>query len=447
MNLETKNFYKNLIRIVGPMALQNLITAAVSSADVIMLGKVNQTVLAASSLAGQIQFVLFLFFSGISSGLLMLCAQYWGKKDAHSIETIAGIAFKLSVSVGFIFGVAAFCFPRFLMKIFTNDENMILAGSQYLRWVAPSYFLLSISQVFEATFKSIERVKTVTAITFTTLGLNVILNAIFIFGLLGNPAMGIRGAAFATSIARGVEVLICVLIAARLKDIKIRLEIIFRKNAVLLRDFFHFSLPALGNELIWGAAFATYSVILGHLGEDIVAANSVVNVARNLASVVVFGIGYGGQILLGKEMGSGDLGVAERDASRLWRSAFWAGVVGGIVMIALKPVLPLLADLDSSALRLMNIMVYINSYSILGASVNTVFICGIFRAGGDSKFGFVIDTISMWAVSVPLGLLAWLAFKLPPIWVYFVLYLDEFEKMAIVIHHYRKKKWLRDITR
>ncbi|MCF0225109.1 MAG: MATE family efflux transporter, partial [Fibrobacter sp.] len=256
-----------------------------------------------------------------------------------------------------------------------------------------------------------------------------------------------RGAAVATSIARAVEVIICVVIASRLKEIKLRVEILFRKSGVLLKDFFHFSLPALGNEFIWGAAFATYSVILGHLGEDIVAANSVVNVARNLGSVVVFGIGYGGQILLGKEMGSGDLGLAERDASRLWRSAFLAGVAGGILMIILKPVLPLLADLNETSLKYLNYMVYMNAYSILGAAINTVFICGIFRAGGDSKFGFITDTIAMWAVSVPLGLLSWLVFKLPPIWVYFVLYLDEFEKMAVVIHHYRKKKWLRDITR
>ena len=206
-------------------------------------------------------------------------------------------------------------------------------------------------------------------------------------------------------------------------------------------------MPALGNELVWGGAFAMYSVILGHLGEDIVAANSVVSTLRQLCCVLCFGMAYGGAVVLGKTMGSGDLALAERNAKRLIFTTLASGLLGSVLIICLKPVLPFIAELSESAAHYRDLLVYINSFSIFGAAVNTVLICGIFRAGGDSKFGFIIDLISMWFVSVPLGLIAAFVLKLPPIWVYFILYLDEFEKMPIVIIHYLRKKWLRNITR
>jgi putative MATE family efflux protein len=442
-----KKFYRSLFVIVGPIALQNLITAAVSSADVIMLGFVGQTALAAASLAGQIQFVLMLFFTGISSGLIMLTSQYWGKRDTYSIETLAGIAFRLSCTAGLLFGSAAFFCPRLLMKIFTNDEALIDAGAQYLKFVSFSYFFMSVSQVFQGVLKSIEHVRIVTVMTFLALGLNILLNACFIFGFLFIPRMGIRGVALATSIARAVELALCIIVSFRIKDIRMRPSILLRKNSMLRRDFFHFSLPALGNEFVWGAAFAMYSVILGHKGEDIVAANSVTGVARNLGSVLCFGMAYGGAILLGKEMGGGSLEHAEKDASRLWKITVLAGILGGIVILLLRPLMYKVAVLTPEASRDMELLLYINSVSLAGAAVNTVLICGIFRAGGDARFGFILDSVIMWCVSVPLGLIAAFVLDLPPVTVYLVLYLDEFEKMPFVIHHYRKGSWLRNITR
>lgn len=444
---DIKRFYKSLFIIVTPIALQNLISAAVGSADVVMLGYVGQTALAAASLAGQVQFVLMLFFTGMSSGLIMLTAQYWGKNDTHSIETLAGIAFKLSCSAGFIFSAAAFFAPRAIMHVFTNEEQLIETGASYLRYVSLSYFFMSFSQVFQAVFKSIGRVATVTAITFTALGLNVALNACFIFGIAFFPRMGIMGVAIATAISRFVELLICLFVAGKVNEVKIRAEIITRKNKLLVADFFKFSLPALGNEFVWGAAFAMYSVILGHKGEDIVAANSVVSVARNLASILFFGMAYGGAILLGKEMGRGDLELAKKDASLLWKSTALAGLLASVIVLALRPAMLHIGSLNDTATEYLKMLLYINALSVFGASLNTVFICGIFRAGGDAKFGFIADTINMWFVSVPLGFIAAFVLNLSPVAVYFVLYLDEFEKVWFVIAHYKSGKWLKNITR
>lgn len=447
MTQEAKSFYKDLRNVVQPMAIQNLISSAVNSADVIMLGYIGQTAIAASSLAGNVAFILFMISTGLSSGLVMLGAQYWGKKDTEAIKTLLGIGLRICCSVEIIVACIAAFYPRILMLIFTKNEALIAEGCRYLRAASFSYVCLSFSQMFQAGFKSIERVKIVTITSTTSLFLNIGLNAVFIFGLLGVPKMGITGVGIATSIARFIEMVICFIYAGRQTDIKFSVTCVFRRNKLLTRDFFKYSLPAVGNELVWGSAFAMYSVIMGHLGEDIVAANSVVNTVRQLGSVLCFGMAYGGAIVVGKYMGAGDMAVAERNASRLARVTIFSGVLGAVLLICLYPVLPYIADLNETAAHYRNILLFINAYSLIGASINTVLICGIFRAGGDSKFGFVADIINMWCVSVPLGLLAAFVFKLPPLWVYFILFLDEFEKMPFVIHHYFKKGWLRNITR
>ncbi len=447
LNKEAKSFYKDLRNVVQPMAIQNLISSAVNSADVIMLGYIGQTAIAASSLAGNVAFILFMISTGLSSGLVMLGAQYWGKKDTEAIKTLLGIGLRICCTVEIIVALIAAFYPRILMLIFTKDPALIAEGCKYLRAASFSYVCLSFSQMFQAGFKSIERVKIVTITSTTSLFLNIGLNAVFIFGLFGLPKMGITGVGIATSIARFIEMIICFIYAGRQTDVKFSVACIFRRNKLLTKDFFRFSLPAVGNELVWGAAFAMYSVIMGHLGEDIVAANSVVNTVRQLGSVLCFGMAYGGAIVVGKYMGAGDMEVAERNASRLARITILSGVLGALLLLCTYPIIPYIADLNETAAHYRNVLLFINSYSLIGASINTVLICGIFRAGGDSKFGFIADTINMWCVSVPLGLIAAFVLKLPPLWVYFILFLDEFEKMPFVIRHYFKKGWLRNITR
>ena len=288
MNAITKDtsstFYKDMVRLALPIVLQNLITTAVSSADVVMLGFVNQTALAAGSLASQIMFILNLVYSGISSGIIMLAAQYWGKKDTRTIENIMGIGMRLSILISLVFFILAFFCPSLLMHIFTNDQTLLGPGKTYLRVVSFSYLFMSISQVYLCTMRAIERVIFATVVNGTALLLNIILNAVFIFGLFGAPQMGIAGVALATTIARFIELGLCMIDSLRFKTLRFRPAAIFQHQKVLFGDFMRYSLPAFGNEVSWGVAFSMYSVIMGHLGSDMVAANAVVVVARGLSS-------------------------------------------------------------------------------------------------------------------------------------------------------------------
>ena len=441
------SFSRNLLRLAVPIVLQNLVTTAVSSADVIMLGFVSQDALAAGSLASQIMFILNLVYSGISSGVIMLAAQYWGKQDTLTIERIMGIGMRISILISTVFFILAFFFPALLMRIFTNDMQLVSTGIPYLKIVSFSYLFMSISQVYLCTMRTIERVIFATAANASALLLNILLNAVFIFGLLGAPKMGIAGVALATTIARGIEFVICMLDALKFKTIRFRPSTIFERHKLLFVDFMKYSLPAFGNEVSWGLAFSMYSVIMGHLGSDIVAANAVVVVARNLGTVSCFGIANAGAILLGKSIGAGRMETVKTDASKFCKITFISGMIGGIFIFLLRPLFMNMADLTATAQGYLNIMLFINMYYVLGQAMNTAVICGVFRSGGDSKWGFICDTIDMWGYAVPMGFFTAFALKLPPMWVYFIICTDEFVKIPFVYKHYKSYTWLKNITR
>ena len=443
----SSSFNKDILRLAVPIVLQNIVTTAVNSADVIMLGFVGQDALSAGSLANQVMFILNLVYTGISSGIIMLAAQYWGKKDTKTIEHIMGIGMQLSMFISSMFFIMAFFFPHILMRIFTNDVNLITAGIPYLRMVSFSYLFMSFSQVYLCAMRSIERVNFSTVTNAVALILNIILNAVFIFGLFGAPKLGIIGVALATVIARGVEFTICVIDNFIPKAIHFHIKNVLEVNKILFFDFMKYSLPAFGNEIVWGVAFSMYSVIMGHLNSDIVAANAVVVVARNLGTVACFGIADAGAIILGKSIGSGNTDTIKSDSSRFVKITSISAILGGIVIFLLRPVFFSMTDLTPTAQSYLSIMLFINMYYIVGQAFNTAMICGVFRSGGDSKWGFFCDILDMWCYSVPLGFISAFVLKLPPMWVYFLICTDEFVKIPFVYKHYKSYKWLKNITR
>ena len=443
----SSSFNKDILRLAIPIVLQNIVTTAVNSADVIMLGFVGQDALSAGSLANQVMFILNLVYTGISSGVIMLAAQYWGKKDTKTIEHIMGIGMQLSMFISSMFFIMAFFFPHILMRIFTNDITLITEGIPYLRMVSFSYLFMSFSQVYLCAMRSIERVHFSTVTNAVALILNIIFNAVFIFGLFGAPKLGILGVALATVIARGVEFAICVIDNFIPKAIHFHIKNILEVNKILFFDFMKYSLPAFGNEIVWGVAFSMYSVIMGHLDSDIVAANAVVVVARNLGTVACFGIADAGAIILGKSIGSGNTDTIKSDSSHFVKITSMSAVVGGIVIFLLRPVFFTMADLTPTAQSYLSIMLFINMYYIVGQAFNTAMICGVFRSGGDSKWGFFCDIVDMWCYSVPLGFISAFVLKLPPMWVYFLICTDEFVKIPFVYKHYKSYKWLKNITR
>ena len=441
------DFYRQMFKLAIPIIIQNLLSAAVNSSDVIMLNYVGQSAISAVSLAANYSNILFMVYYGLGTGASLLCAQYFGKKNMQAIHAVEGIALRFSLAISALVALAAFTIPQRMLLLFTSDQELIAIGSSYIRIMGITYLCWGVTEIYLAILRSIGRVTISMALNMLAFGLNILLNAVFIFGLFGAPKLGVTGVAIATASSRLIQLIACVIVSLLSKDVKLNPIYMFIRSKTLLNDFIHLSLPALGNDLSWSVAFSMYSVILGHLGTEAVAANSLVTVVRNVGSVFCFAIASAGTILLGRVMGQGELEKSKSYASGMLKMTVVAGAVGGVIVLAVTPFVLRFASLNDTAMRYLKYMLLINSYYIMGSAVNTALIAGVFRAGGDTKFGLICDTIDMWVYAVPLGFFAAFVVKLPVLWVYFLLCTDEFVKWPWVIHHYRKGEWAKNITR
>lgn len=441
-------FYQKLKVLVLPITIQSFMLALVSATDAVMLGAVDQTSLSAVSLAGQIQFVLSLFISGISAGSGIMAAQYWGKQDAASIEAVMPIALRANLIFSGIFTVLAAAAPEMLMKIFASDAALIESGAQYLQAVALSYLLCGVSQIYLILLKNTGHAAISSRISSTAVVLNIILNAILIFGLLGFPALGIRGAAYATVCARLIELIWSYFETKRPERVHIIWGGMFRPTDRMLRaDFWRYTTPVLGAALVWGIAYVSYSVIMGHMGSDAVAANSITTIAKSLLSCLIRGVSGGAGVLIGNLLGAGELAKAREYGGRLTRMAIAVGVVTGGLLMLLSPLIVRFAPLTETAAHYLQYMLLFCGCNIMAQSVNTTVLDGIFCAGGDSKFDMVGNVGAMWCFSVPLGFLSAFAFGFPVMAVYCIVNLDEIVKIPAVYLHYKKYIWVRNITR
>ena len=446
--MKNKDDYGNLIKIVGPISFQYLMTSLVSASDAFMLGFLDQTSLSAVSLATQVAFVYSLFFGAFVFGFNVMGAQYYGKKDIGSVERIITITLRYTLIVGLIFSLVTLIMPDKVMYIFTSDPELIREGTRYLRAVSASYLLTGTSQVYFGVLKVCDRAGLSSLIGSLAVVVNIILNAVLIFGIGSFGGLGIVGAAIATVCARIFEVIFSVTATAKYKCPQTRLKYLLRKDdKVLHKDYWKYTTPLLINQLGWGGGVTMYSVIMGHLGSDAVAANSIASIVRSMVASLCWGIASAVGIVLGQMLGNGELDEAKRLGGKYVRLSIWIGVGSGIVILALMPLVTGAITLTPAAQRYLKWMLVMAAYYIIGNSLNSTIISGIFPAGGDTKFGMICDLITLWCVIVPLGMISAFVIKAPVLVVAFILTLDEFVKIPAVYKHYMKYEWVRNITR
>lgn len=444
MDERKRSLRKEIVRLALPIALQQFMTALVGACDAIMLGKLSQDAMSAVSLATQVTFVFNLFMFAFMAGENMFVAQYYGKGDYTGISQVFSLVTKICGCIAVVFLVGTLFFPEQLMRILTNEETLIVLGSEYLRVIGISYVFSGIAQIFLAIMKNCGAVNMSTLINGVMVILNIALNAVFIFGLSGFTKMGIKGAALATVLATVVQFLWSVgYVLCRIRAVKFSLRSCEKK---LFGRFWQKTVPLLINNLAWGIGFSMYSVIMGHLGTDAVAANGIANISKNLVVCFCLGLGNAGSIIVGNRLGADRLQEAKEVGETLTKTAIIAGIVSGLVLIALSPFITKMVDLTPTARGYLQKMLLISSYYIAGKSVNCMTIGGIFAAGGDSKFGMLCDSVTLWCIIVPLGCICAFILKLPVMVVYFVLNLDEIIKLPVVYKHYKKYKWIKNLT-
>ena len=439
-----KEFYGKLKELALPIAFQSLMLAAVSAGDAAMLGFVHQDAMAAVSLATNIQFVENLFLAALVCGATILSAQYWGKGDKATVEKVFALILRYALVIAAVFFALALLIPEQLMTIFTNEPELIRIGSDYIRIASVSYLLTGITQCYLCIMKTTGQTKESAAISSFALGLDTVLNAIFIFGLFGFPAMGAKGAALTTSVSRFVELCI-VLVYSR--KMAIKPKFVGHISKTLHGDFLRYSIPHLINSMVWGLGTTMYSVIIGHLGTDITAANSAATIVRHLAIAICRGLGSGGEILLAGVLGAGELEKGKLYGKRLSHLSILCGVVCAVLALGFGEIIIHFMSLSDAARYDLQIMIGISAFYMLSQCINVVVICGVFSAGGDVKFDAYSVAVTMWLVIIPLAAAAAFWWKWPGLVVYFILSLDEVVKLPWVYVHYKKYKWVNNITK
>ena len=445
--MRDRSFYKRLITLALPMVFQDLMLASVAAADAVMLGNVEQNMMSAVSLATQIQFIQNMILFTVTSAVAVLGSQYWGKADRKSLDEIFCLGLRLSGAVSILFFVATVFFPRQMMQILTNEPDLIELGINYLRIAGWSYLLTGVSQTYLKVMKITGRQVMSAAISTTAVLLNIFGNAVFIFGLFGIKALGVEGAALSTLIARTVELVWAVSVSFGRKSVRPSFRNLFRRPKQLTKDFYRVFVPLAVAGILWGVSFASYSAFMGHLGTDAAAANSVAAVVRDLVCSMCNGISGAAGVIVGNELGVGKLGTAKIYGVRLMKISYVVGVLSTVIMLASLPFLVMAVKLTPGAKKLLVGMMIIMGVYMIGRCVNTVIINGIFSAGGDTSFDMYSLAAMTWGLAVPLAAAGTFLFGWHPLIVYACTCVDEVGKIPWVMIHFKKYKWLKDLTR
>lgn len=441
------DFWRKLAPLVFPIAFQQLMLSLVSASDAVMLGLVDQSSLSAASLATQIAFVLDVFVFGLSCGGSILAAQYWGKGSREDVEQVLAIMLRPMLFVGMVFTAAAMFVPEMLMRIYTADETLIELGAGYLQAVSLSYLLYALCSCYLCIMRNSGRTGMASIIIGSGVVMNIVLNAVLIFGLFGAPVMGILGAAVATTITRAFQ-FVCILAEMARKDsLKLRRKDFFGRHLPLTGDYIKYTVTVTYNNLIWGLGISMGSVILGHLGNDAVAANSIASVVKNLVNCFCMGVANGGAIMVGNELGAGQLERGREYGDRVVKLAWVSAIATFVLLVSMTPLIVKLATLTPQAESYLRGMIVICGINLIGMSNNSTMISGLFCAGGDTKFGAICDTVVLWGIVVPLGFLAAFVWDWPVLAVYCIICSDEIIKLPAVWRHYLKYEWVKDLTK
>ena len=445
--IDRRAFYGRLRRLALPFALQSLMLALVAACDALMLGQVAQEQMTAVSLATQIQFVQNMFLSAVTAAGAILGAQYYGKGDLAAIRSLFNLTLRFCGLISILFFTACELCPEQLMRVFAHDETLIRIGAEYLRIAGWSYLLTGISECYLAVMRVTEHVSVSVLISSSAVVLNILFNAVFIFGLLGMPKMDARGAALATTLSRVIQVTLCLAITRLRHYLTPAWRAFFRTDRLLFSDFWRQCLALMGGSLLWGVGFTSYTAIMGHMGVDAAAANSVAAVVRDLICCVCNGIASAAGIMVGNELGAGRLETGKQYGIKLKNISWVIGFGSTAIVLALTPLVVRMVILTDEARSLLTGMMVIMAIYMIGRCVNTVTINGVLDGGGDTVFDMYSLAVTMWGIAIPLALLGAFVFHCPVLAVYACTCLDEVGKLPWVMYRFRKYKWVRNLTR
>ena len=443
-----KTFYSSLVKLAIPIALQNAVTFAVNFADNLMIGSLGDSAISGVYVGNQLQTLLQMFIGGIEGAILILAAQYWGKRDTGSIKKIIATGVHFAVVIGALISLIAVLFPSYVMAFFIQDAAVIEMGTPYVRVVGMSYLFFCIAQVMVASMRSVETAKIGLYVSFMTLGVNVVLNYVLIFGKLGLPALGVTGAAIATLISRILEAAVMVVYVRCIdKKLKLRFRDLLKSDRRIVQDFIKYGLPLMGGQIVWSVNMLAQTWIFGRFDGSVMTATSITGQLHNMMYIAMNGLSSAVGIIIGKTVGAGRLDKI-REYSRTTQVIFLGvGLLSGLAVHLLRdPFIALYTDASPEAVAYSRQFINVISISIIGTCYQAACLFGLVKSGGDISFVFKNDTIFVFCVVLPAGLIA--TFIGAPAWVvYACLKSDQILKCFVAVVKINRYNWMKNLTR
>lgn len=444
---KNQDFFGPILTIALPLALQNLISASLNMVDVILIGQMGQTSIAAVGLANQVFFLLNLFLFGINSGASIFYAQFWGQKDITNIRRVQGVGLVSGISAGLLFALVAFFIPGPVLSLFTNDREVIIQGSAFLRVIAPSYIITAISFSFAFVLRSTGQVKLPVKISAIALGVNTILNYLLIYGKFGFPRLGVSGSALATLLARGLELALFLLIIYRKRLVPAaQFKELTDLTPVFVQRFFKTTLPVILNESLWALGVTMFTVVYAHMGTAVVAGVNIFATIERLAFVLFFGLAQACAVTVGHDIGAGNEDKAFNRGKQYSLAGSVFSLFIGWSLVLLSPLILSFFKISVEAADIVRRILVIFAFVIPFKVFNLINIVGILRSGGDTRFSLILDTGILWLVAVPLAFIAGLVWRLPPPLVYLLSALEEVLKFIFGINRLLSRKWIHNLT-
>lgn len=442
-----RHFYKNVFTLAIPISLQHLITFLVGFADNVMVGRLGDDAVSGVYLGGQLQFLLQQLVVGLGSALLILTAQYWGKGDTTPIRRLIGLVLRIGAVAAILMSLATGLFPEQILSLFSDEAGAIREGVAYLRIQSLSYLFFAVSQILIYAMRSVETTRVGMMASLVTLVFNVVLNEILIFGRLGLPAMGVRGAAMATLIARIMEcAAVTVYVFLIDKKLQMRLREIFAPAGKLVGHYLRYGLPVIAGDLVWAVNLMCQGAIVGHFTADVITAVSVTNTMQNLVYVWLNGLWGGVSIVIGKTIGAGKREKVKEYARTVQLMFLGVGIVSGCLVFFGKELFLLMyrgisVEATATARLLMTVM----SCTIVGTCYQACCLGSLVKAGGDTSFVFKNDTIFVFLVVLPSAIIA--SRLGAPIWVVFLcLKSDQILKCIVAAIKVNRFRWIRELA-
>ncbi len=442
----SKRLYKEMIKIAVPVSLQQLITVGINLMDTIMLSQMGDAQLSASSLAGQFINLFMICCMGIGMGASVLTSRYWGMKDEGSLKKAITIMLRFCLVFSTVFTLATIISPSLIMRIYTDDAEIINYGVIYLRWLIPTYYCLGLSLTCTIVLRTVGQVRIPLVCSIIAFFVNVFSNWVFIFGHFGAPRMEIAGAAVGTLIARVFELLfICGYFFFIDKRIRYRIKHILMRSRDLVREYFRISFPVLISDSLLALGMNAVGMIMGRIGKEFVAANAVTTIVQQLSSVLTQGVSNASGIITGHTMGHGDYEQAQTEGYTFLLMGLLIGLFAAAVIAVLRaPIInyyDISAEAKAIAKELMDAIIII----VVFQSMSSILTKGVLRAGGDTKFLMVGDILFLWVASIPLGALSGLVFHWSAFWIYIMIKIEHIIKSVWCIFRLRSGKWLKKI--